>query len=277
MPGKLDPEEMAAKATFIFRGTVQKVGAATMESVPVNDRTAIVRVDQIIQAPEPFSEYAGRDITVQLSGQGKVKEGQQLIFYTNGWLYGDSIAVQSLGQEPVGGGPDASGATAMAMAPGDPVKKHQDQVMKSQVDSADLIVSGTVTNVRVPAAQAGGGGIMTGSGSGTEAAANQPPDIPKSEHDPMWREAVINIASKEKGDHNDQQVVVLFPSSEDVAWHRAPKFTPGQQGVFFLHKKQLTGNLAVPGGQVGDVYTALHSADFQSIDRLGDVQAMAGH
>src|SRR5436305_10807027 len=110
MPGKLDPEEMAAQARFIFRGTVQRVGAATMESVPVNNRTAIVRVDQIIQAPEPFSEYAGRDITVQLSGQGKVKEGQQLIFYTNGWLYGDSIAVQSLGQEPVGGGPDAAGA-----------------------------------------------------------------------------------------------------------------------------------------------------------------------
>lgn len=40
---RLRPEELAQKARFIFRGTIQRRHAATMDSVPVSDRTVVVR------------------------------------------------------------------------------------------------------------------------------------------------------------------------------------------------------------------------------------------
>jgi hypothetical protein len=38
-------------ATFVFKGTVQATASATMKAVTVDDRTAIVTVDQVIEAP----------------------------------------------------------------------------------------------------------------------------------------------------------------------------------------------------------------------------------
>jgi hypothetical protein len=168
----------------------------------------------------------------------------------------------------------------MAMGAEDPVKRHEDQIMKEQVDKADLIVTGTVTTVRLPDEQAPGNMLApAGAGGGEAAEPAAAPSLPRSEHDPMWREAVINIASKEKGDHAQNEVVVRFPGSRDIAWYQAPKFIPGQQGVFFLHKQQLGGGAegiaAMGAGGEEGVYAVLQSADFQPIDKLADIQAMA--
>src|SRR2546423_1464766 len=98
MPASLKEDQ---QAEIIFKGTIKKVGAATMKRVSVNDRTAIVTVDQIIQAPKAFSSYGGRDITVQLSGRQKVQAGQQMIFHATGAVWGESVMVESLKQEPL--------------------------------------------------------------------------------------------------------------------------------------------------------------------------------
>ena len=44
MPASSKAEVLAQQARFIFKGTVQKLKAANMPGVPVNDRTAVVRV-----------------------------------------------------------------------------------------------------------------------------------------------------------------------------------------------------------------------------------------
>src|SRR5262245_52185258 len=87
------------KPTFIFKGTVKKLKSATMKEVPVDKNTAIVTVDQVIEAPADLANYDGQDLTVQLSGSHKV--GETLILNTVSWLYGDSIAVRSLSEEPI--------------------------------------------------------------------------------------------------------------------------------------------------------------------------------
>src|SRR6267143_1469715 len=95
-------EALARQASFVFKGTVKKLKAATLPSVAVTDQTVIVHVDQVLQAPKLLSSYEGKDITVQLGKEKKLKEGEQAIFYTNGWLFGDSIAVQSIGHTEAG-------------------------------------------------------------------------------------------------------------------------------------------------------------------------------
>src|SRR5689334_900776 len=117
MPNVPNLEQLAHQARFIFKGTVIKLKGATMKQIPVNDRTAVVRVDEIVQAPPALSEFTGQEITVQLGGRKKAKKGDQAVFYTNGWVFGESVAVQSLDHYP----PEQT-PLAMAMAAaGDPV------------------------------------------------------------------------------------------------------------------------------------------------------------
>src|SRR5437667_7924555 len=60
------PEELAAKARFVFRGTVQQLHAANLPEVKDTSNTATVRVDDIVHAPKSLSSYTGKTITVKL-------------------------------------------------------------------------------------------------------------------------------------------------------------------------------------------------------------------
>src|SRR5690349_8468323 len=105
MPSSSRNSPQAPAAAFVFKGTLKKLRGATMAIIPVDEQTAIVRVDEILTAPDAFAGYTGQEITVRLSGKGPYQAGQQLIFHTNSWLYGDSIAVQSVNEEPAKGAP----------------------------------------------------------------------------------------------------------------------------------------------------------------------------
>lgn len=261
MPASSKADALAQQARFIFKGTVQKLKATNMPGVPVNDRTAIVRVDEIIHAPEALSHYAGQEITVQVGGRKKVKKGQQAIFYANGWLFGDGVAVQSIDHEGVGKAP-----AAFALAAGDPVKNLAKKEAQARLADADVVVSGRVTSVRMPtdvaAARALGGAEPTPTGR-------------ISEHDPDWRIAEIQVDAVHKGKHQGKAASVRFPSSQDVMWHDAPKFHPGQEGFFMLHTadKEAGGAHAALIADKGD-YVVLHPGDFQPFDQPGGIKEL---
>ena len=44
------------------------------------------------------------------------------------------------------------------------------------------------------------------------------------------QEAVIAVEKVHKGVHGKKEVVIRFPSSQDVMWRRSSKFHPGQAG-----------------------------------------------
>src|SRR6266404_6222316 len=102
MPESSVKKKMAAQCTFIFKGTVSKVAAVTMKVVPVTKNTLVVRVDEVVEAPASLEDYKGQKITVELL-QGKkgkkVKVGEQYLFYSNGWVFGEGLAVQSIAHE----------------------------------------------------------------------------------------------------------------------------------------------------------------------------------
>jgi hypothetical protein len=234
-----------------------------MGEVPVDAGTVVVRVDEVIQAPEALSHYAGQDITVLLPAKKRLKKGQQLVFYTNGLLFGDSVAVQAMDHHEVEKMP-----AALALASGgDPVKNLAVKDVQARVSSADVIVSGRVTSVRVPsdmvAARAAGAADPTAAG-------------PISEHDPDWRIGEIQVDQVHKGSHKGR-IEVRFPNSPDVMWHDAPKFHSGQEGFFILHKstRETVAAKAAPTDDTGD-YVALHPVDFQSFDEPGGIRNLLG-
>jgi len=259
------------QATFVFKGTIKKLKSATMKDVPLSEGTAIVTVDQIIEAPTDLAGYAGQDITVQLSGRQNVRVGLQMLFHAIGWMFGDSVAVRSLRQEPVENGDASSADTG-----DDPVKRRAQKQQRSHFEDADLVVAGEVVAVRLPG-DSTPGGKRAGSRTG-----------PITEHEPQWREAIIQVDEVLKGTHEKKQVVVRFPASTDVMWHGAPKFEAGQQGYFILHKteskksetkgakkrRKARGTATEKAGKTAEYYLARDSADFQPYDERGGVRAL---
>lgn len=255
-------DALAQQARFVFQGTVLKLKGTTMKELKATDRTVVVRVDEVIHAPEALSNYAGQEITVQLGGRKKVKKGQQLVFFTNGLLFGDSVAVESVDHRE----PEKTRA-ALATADGDPVKRLAQQDREARMATADAVVSGTVASVRLPtdvvAARAG--------------LAAEPAAGPISEHDPDWRIAEIQVDHVHQGSHEGKTAEVRFPSSPDVMWHDAPKLHPGNEGFFILHKGEKVSAAArsAPTEDAGE-YVALHSVDFQPSDEPGGIKSLVG-
>jgi hypothetical protein len=184
--------------------------------------------------------------------------------------------VISLREERVG---DASAHAALLSRGGDPVVHRQNRRIKHRFTNADIVVSGRVTMVRIPAAETS----AALAASKAESVASTPEPVgPVSEHTPHWREAHVEIDDVHKGVHTSKSVVIRFPASTDVRWYKAPKFQPGHQGFFMLRKHTLPGSettsrrkkasrsAATSSG--ADVFTALHPADFQPYTQPGGVR-----
>ena len=273
MPSNSDP---SIDATFLFKGTIREVKAATIPDVPVDKHTIVAMVDQVLEAPSNLARIGGHRVTVQLSGRTKAAVGDEFIFHTHGWIFGPSVAVISLHEERVG---EKRGHAALLSRGGDPIVHRRNRRVKNRYSAADVVVSGRVTMVRIPPESAS----PTLAASKAKSPADTPEPIgPISEHAPHWREAHIEIDNVHKGEHSTRTIVVRFPASTDVQWYRAPKFQPGHQGFFMLRKhKGEEKERAAKGRRAAkkavaeapaEAYTALHPADFQPYTQPGGVR-----
>jgi hypothetical protein len=93
-----------------------------------------------------------------------------------------------------------------------------------------------------------------------------------SEHDPQWSEAVVQVNSVVSGNvAAGGPITILFPASIDIAWYKAPKYAPGQAGVFLLHSEQVP---AAAAEMVGPTYTTLHPQDFHAAELEPHIRAL---
>jgi hypothetical protein len=249
------------QAGFVFQGTVIRLKDATM-TVPDKLKTVVVRVDSIVRAPEALVGHAGTEITLLPAKGERLKRGQTAVFHANGWLYGKSMAVQSVGHEK------AVTRAAARVAVGDPVRAAAQHAIADRAAGAPLVITGKVVAVGLPDET---------QPSATTAARALP--APISEHEPFWSEAVVAVQKIHKGVLQQKQVVVRFPASDDVRWHLAPKFQVGQEGVFLLHPDEVTGvrsvSVTAAAHQAAPLaYTCLHAADFQPADHPQAVAAV---
>ena len=247
----------APNANFVFKGTIKKLKATTMTAATANDRTCIVTVDQIIEAPQNLAGYTGQDITVELRSRRKVSVGDRMIFHAISWLFGESLAVRSLYEEI-----EANTTTRNV----DAVTRRKQRETGKHFKDADVVISGKVIEVRLPA---------SGPGQKKKAAVVKG-TTHVSEHDPKWREAVIEVAEVHKGSPSKRQVVIRFPASKDVAWRRAPKFAAGQEGYFMLHEsiKGAGGRATKKGSEASATYTVQDPHDYQPYTEAGGIKSI---
>lgn len=222
-------EEMARAAQLIFRGTVQKVGASNLKAIEPAGDTAVVRIDEVLKAPVGLEDFTGREVTVKLRQPGSAKRGERGVFFTRSWLYGESLGLVEVGRSSGEAGALRSRIAAASQG-------EREAKIRERLGRAALVVAGKVVETRPAAIQEG-----------------------FSEHDPQWWEAVIEVGSVLKGSHAGKRVVLLFPTSSDVAWFEAPKPQVGWNAVWLLHKDGLPELRP-------DAYTALKPLDLLSRD-----------
>ncbi|MFQ5824968.1 MAG: hypothetical protein ACE5JB_13010 [bacterium] len=237
-----DVEDLVRQSKFIFKGTVVKLNAATMPIIQDTRNKAIVKVDEVLEVPKTFGNFTAKEITVLLKEPEKAEVGQQAIFFTNGWLYGKSIAVTEVGNLRFGEEPSKLRQQVIRA-----VQMLPDRNLQLRLARAELVIVGKVIESR----------------EATELNQRQP----ISEHSPEWWEAVIEIKSLEKGRYAQKNITVLFPNSPDVLWYQSPKFRVDQEGIWLLHINQIL-ELKIEG------YTALDPMDFYPKEQLGRIRKL---
>ncbi|HEX4965774.1 MAG TPA: hypothetical protein VF173_33500 [Thermoanaerobaculia bacterium] len=239
----LDLASLKKQSQLVFLGTIEKVGAATEAGFPVDERTAVVRVDRVLRSTDPFRALNGREVTVQLSQEQPAAKGDTAVFFTRSWLYGKTLAVVEVGR----GDPREAEAFTRKMQETD--VKEAEEKLGGRIATAELIVVGTVIRVRPAPGEKG---------------------RPITEHDPDWWEATVAVDSVEKG-HRPSDLRVLFANSTDEMWIDSPKLRQGLVAVFLLrHDQQEKG---MPALRLAG-WTALDPLDLQPPARIARLRAL---
>lgn len=228
------------RSNFIFSGTIIRMNASNIEIVP-NGPTAIVRVDEVLDAVSPYEQMKGREITVLLTSAGNKKAGDRKVFFTSGWYYGKTLGVKET-------------PNSLVVRDGsDELKKRiiservniRNDALREELKKAVLVVRGVVVEANIDI--------------------EEPPGI-ESEHDPEFRKAVIEIKEVLKGQTTERRVEVFYSSSDDVMWYSSPKLAKGQEAIFLLQTRQAPAIYRITG------FTVLDKRDVLSIDNESNVR-----
>ncbi len=228
-------QDLMKSSDIVFSGKVAKTSASTMEAVAADSQSLVVEVDEVFRKPAAVMLKAGDAVTVRSQSAGSLAVGTEAVFYTNGWIYGASLAVVEVGHELL--------ARESVAAPTEETMERaqqqaDDEALQERMAQAQMVVMGQVMEVRpVPALESRGTTMIT-------------------EHSADWHEAVIEVRTALKGAQEGDRVTVRFPMSRDVQWYFAPKFQEGQTGTFILHPDELEGRGALTAPQQTDVMDA---------------------
>ncbi len=198
-------------AKFIFRATVEQIAAATLPEISDVSQCIIVKVNEVVSAPPGFTDWTGKSITVNVKGIDRYKSQSEVLFYTNGWLYGRSLAVVEVNSM------DSQEFSNEQVLAG--IEQDRDEEVQKRLKRTELVVTGEVIRISEPEKQ----------------------QI-DSEHDPAWVTAEIEIDKTLKGTDPGGTLSFRFPSSYDIIWENAPKFKVGDKGVWLLRRDEKQDN-----------------------------------
>ncbi|GGQ65414.1 hypothetical protein [Streptomyces asoensis] len=243
--------DLVRRTPLSFLGTVTRLGATRLATVPADERTAVVQVDTVLHAPDAFRKLAGSEVTVQLSAElDPPAVGDAAAFFTEGAAYGETLAVTEVGRLPA----DAVAPNVSAVArSADPMpftalqRDIADEGMVAHADEVDAVVVAVVVGLE----QVDAGAV---------------PEGMFSEHAPDWWRARLDVSHVEQGRPAPGPLMVLYPNSRDFQWHDVPKPRASQEGMWLLHSTEGTLAESAP-------FQILHPDDYQPVQKLETLQA----
>jgi hypothetical protein len=203
-------DKAVAQSTLAFEGKVMKLGATTAAEIPATPHTVVVEVTEVLRGSRLLHAQKSKAITVLVKDLSGLEADYTAVFFANGWILGEGVAVREVGR--IARYDLATLRDQIVVA----AEREALRPIEENIRRAELVVVGTVAKVRYPELPAG----------------VRAPAL--SEHDPKFREAIIQIETVLKGEPQLKSVTLLFPSSRDIAWYMVPKFQEGQQGIWIL-------------------------------------------
>ena len=197
--------QMLQKSGFVFQGTIKKLGAATAQ-IPVEERTAIVHVDAILDGADTVGRFTGQDVTLRLTAGETAGEGDSRVFYANPYTFRKTAGFNEVGSQPV----------------------EQAKLLALSIPRTRLAVQDKATGIRLTRSEL----VVIGTVEKTGIARDVP--APREEHDPNWFEATVKVESVEKGQAPEGSLTVFYADNNDSRWSRAPKLKPGERALFLL-------------------------------------------
>ena len=239
--------ELTPRSSLIFLGQVEKLASSNLRILPANDQTAVVRILEVFSAITSVSIAPGDHVTLLLLAGSPVRPGERNIFFANGWLYGENLAVREVGHVAI-----EKGGSQVKQEIADAQRKAEDGKIASRIAAAELVVSGRVQAVK----------------------RFETNDVRRaiSEHDPVWWLAEVRVETVLKGPPQRGLVLVAYPTSDEVMWLHSPKFRPDQTGIWILSRPQGIDRTFAKMGQ--PVYTAIDSRDFQDASEMARIQRL---
>jgi hypothetical protein len=240
-------DALTREASFVFQGRVDSIGAHNLESgVEVEDRMAVVQVEDVVVAPASLGDLTGQKVTVHLQSTTGIEPKQSLTFFATSWHYGANIGVIEVGRT-------STPASELRRRVVDQRLEAQHDLLEARIRRAILIISGRV-EVTFRTKLTG----LPGEDEGTE-----------------WWEAETWIRSVEKGTP-PPNLTIVFPVGGDREWGPVPKAQAGQDGVWLL------GPVTEPDSEDEDkpsidregLLMALDPLDYQAISALPLVQEL---
>lgn len=246
--------QAARSAPFVFFATVRRPGGSQVEMLESEEYpTAVVRVDEVISAPEAVGDVTGREITVRLSDPRGLRRGSRYLFAATSLQFGDQIAVTELAHLPVPRRVERQVRGALL----DEKLRQFDEALEERLRLASTVVYGVVLRVESVTPEARGPAETVG-----EAA-------------PGFRAAVVRAWRTLKG-RPDEEPRVIFPFPRTQKWSEVPLFVEGEEGVWILQAARgqtlAAGSIKVPDVPGG--FTALDPLDFQAPGLLGRIELL---
>ena len=240
-----DALDLMARAGVSFVGTVQGPAAPGTSDVGAAPGAVVVRVDEVLHAPDALAQLAGSDVTVQLDPAAKpLAAGAQSAFFTNALAFGDTLSVAEIGRLPVDAvAPHVSTSMAMGLSPQLGLRRQlEDRQLRSHAAETDALVVGRVVKLE----KAG--------------------PTRFAEHDPDWWLATLDVRHVERGRVASGSVQVLYANSLDYRWRNSPKPKAGQDGLWLLHAtegdQRKLGRWVIPDAE-----------DYQPVENLDRIRA----
>jgi hypothetical protein len=231
------------EAGFVFKARVVRQGSPDVRLANTEEgKSLTVEIGEIFRSTQVLSSLRGKQAVVLSKETAGAEEGAPLVLFTNCLVLGNQIVLEEVGQIKASREVERDLQQA--------VKTMEEQPLERRVAGADAVITGKVLSThRV-----------------------EEPSIYRSEHDPDWWIARVQVLSALKGKVNGE-IDVLYPNSTDIAWYKAPKLHEGVSGILLLWRGKETE--ALPEKARG-MYQVFDPLDLLSMDRLEDVQRLLG-
>jgi hypothetical protein len=235
----------ARTAPFVFFGTVRVPGGSNVELLESDEYpSAVVRVDEVIAAPEAVGDLTGREVTLHLAQAGRLARNSRHMFIATSLEFGNEIALEEIGRVPHRRQVEQQLRRAVL----DERLNDLDEAQTERLRLADAVVYGVVQRIESISPESADGAAE-----------------PVGEALPGFRAAVLKVWRMLKG-RPDEDPRVIFPFPRTQKWSEVPLFVEGMEGVWILQAASGqtlgAGKVIVPA--LPTAFTALDPLDFHS-------------